>query len=66
MVHVMRHQETLNRAASSIEQVLARNSELMPVEMWSRVDELLLSVRFSVHFLFFYIQSSNLLYRFRN
>jgi len=48
----MRHQDTLNRAASSIEQVLARNSELMPAEMWSRVDELLLSlgnVRAKVH-----------------
>lgn len=48
----MRHQDTLDRAASSIEQVLARNSELMPVEMWSRVDELLLSignVRAKVH-----------------
>ncbi|MGV3468474.1 ATP-binding protein [Limnobacter sp.] len=48
----MRHQDTLSRAASSVEQVLARNSELLPTEMWSRVDELLLSlgnVRAKVH-----------------
>ncbi|MCR2747284.1 ATP-binding protein [Limnobacter parvus] len=48
----MRQQDTLDRAASSIEQILARNSELMPVEMWSRVDELLVSlgdVRAKVH-----------------
>jgi len=37
----MRHQDTLSRAASSVEQVLARNSELLPTDMWSRVDELL-------------------------
>ncbi|WP_341714894.1 ATP-binding protein [Limnobacter sp.] len=48
----MRHQDTLSRAASSVEQVLGRNSELLPTEMWSRVDELLLSlgnVRAKVH-----------------
>ena len=48
----MRHQDTLSRAASSVEQVLARNSELLPTEMWNRVDELLLSlgnVRAKVH-----------------
>lgn len=48
----MRHQDTLSRAASSIEQVLARNSELQPTDMWGRVDELLLSlgnVRAKVH-----------------
>lgn len=48
----MRHQDTLSRAAGSIEQVLARNSELSPTDMWSRVDELLLSlgnVRAKVH-----------------
>jgi len=47
-----RHQDTLTRAASSIEQVLARNSELAPTDMWGRVDELLLSldnVRAKVH-----------------
>lgn len=48
----MRHQDTLSRAASSVEQVLVRNSELLPTEMWGRVDELLLSlgnVRAKVH-----------------
>lgn len=48
----MRHDDTLGRAALSIEQVLARNSELAPAEMWGRVDELLLSlgnVRAKVH-----------------
>ena len=48
----MRHQDTLSRAASSVEQVLGRNSELLPTEMWGRVDELLLSlgnVRAKVH-----------------
>jgi two-component system heavy metal sensor histidine kinase CusS len=48
----VRHQETLERAATAVEQVLARNSELMPTEMWGRVDELLLNlgnVRAKVH-----------------
>lgn len=48
----MRHEDTLSRAATSIEQVLVRNSELVPTEMWGRVDELLLSlgnVRAKVH-----------------
>jgi two-component system, OmpR family, heavy metal sensor histidine kinase CusS len=48
----MRHQDTLSRAASSFEQVLSRNSGLLPTEMWGRVDELLLSlgnVRAKVH-----------------
>ena len=40
----MRHQDTMTRAALSIEQVLARNSELEPTDMWGRVDELLLSL----------------------
>ena len=48
----MRHQETLSRAAVSVEQILVRNSDLEPSEMWARVDELLLSlinVRAKVH-----------------
>lgn len=48
----MRHQDTLSRAASSVEQILARNGSLPASEMWSRVDELLLSlvnVRAKVH-----------------
>ncbi|MFP5482133.1 MAG: ATP-binding protein [Gammaproteobacteria bacterium] len=48
----IRHQETLERAATAVEQVLARNAELRPTEMWGRVDELLVSlgnVRAKVH-----------------
>lgn len=48
----VRHQETLERAASAVEQVLARNSELLPTEMWGRMDELLVNlgnVRAKVH-----------------
>lgn len=40
----VRHQEALERAAVAIEQVLTRNSELLPTEMWRRVDELLVSI----------------------
>ncbi|HEX4916700.1 MAG TPA: ATP-binding protein [Limnobacter sp.] len=52
MYQDVRHQETLDRAAVAIEQVLARQQELVPTEMWNRVDELLLTlgnVRAKVH-----------------
>lgn len=48
----VRHQESLERAANAMEQVLARNAELQPTEMWGRVDELLVNlgnVRAKVH-----------------
>ncbi|HEX4843336.1 MAG TPA: ATP-binding protein [Limnobacter sp.] len=52
MYQDMRHQETLDRAAVAIEQILASQQELVSTDMWNRVDELLLTlgnVRAKVH-----------------
>ncbi|MCQ8896789.1 ATP-binding protein [Limnobacter humi] len=44
MWQTMRHEDTLSRAASGVEQILLRNRELPVADMWARVDELLLSL----------------------
>ncbi|HEX4878275.1 MAG TPA: ATP-binding protein [Limnobacter sp.] len=52
MYQEMRHLATLDRAAIAIEQVLSRQPELQPTDMWNRVDELLLTlgnVRAKIH-----------------
>lgn len=48
----VRHQESLERAATAVEQVLVRNSDMLPTDMWRSVDELLVNlgnVRAKVH-----------------
>ena len=48
----VRHQESLERTATAVEQVLIRNSDMLPTDMWRSVDELLVNlgnVRAKVH-----------------